>query len=235
MGLTTSAIAVSSSSSEEEEEEKYNAIPLDELTPVLIDYFINCDIITVLQKWAFTRDFYQFLATNSSLWNSGALLKKEVVRTENIVKLPYWNKIATVNEVIIFCGDEPFLSIKERLPHHQVLHIPFLTLVTSNDNAIEFFKTTYHLRAIVLRLEFILDDLSYSELPYLCDNNNDYFLVKEDLLARFKKNLPKELEIVLIDWRSNHSGERIVFDKIIHSQQLIRNPFASFFPDEPYI
>lgn len=227
MGIATSAIPASS---EEEEEDEYDATPLDELIPVLMDTYLNADILGVLHEWSLTREFYRFLGTNSSFWKYRDKFRKEVVRTRNILQLSYWQKFPKIREVIIFIGNEPFIPTNRIFIDNRLISIPSLTLITNNQSAINFLVSKYSLTDIVLRLEFILDDFSYLDLTYLGDDVDDYYWVKTDLLRNFTRNFPKELEIIVIDNRKNHYGERFYPGKINRSQVIHKNPVRPFLP-----
>ena len=219
MGLTTSAIP------EEESEEDLSVctFPLEELTPEFLGHYLNEDVLIDIEKWAFTRDFTHLLATCKKLQKFTVKVPKEVVRTTKILKLMHWVNFPMVKEVVLFHGNEPFIPKKAKLPTDQCIWIPFLTVVTCNDNVVEFIVTSYHLGLTTVRLEFIIDDLTHRDFPSINVGGGKYEYTELNLFLkrRFIFNPPKELEIILIDEREGHSGERIGFDKTDREDLLI--------------
>jgi len=213
MGLTTSAIQLASSE-EDDEEEDFHATPLAELTPDLMRDYLNSEVLSIIKKWAISKSFLSLLGTNSFLWKNESLKYIQIIRTDNIVNLKYWDLFPQVEEVILFCGDEPFLLNMQKYPRFQFLEKKRVTLVTSNDNTLEFLIASFSLISTEVRIEFILDSESHNDFPGITGTQTDYEIVRKNLVKRFYGTCVKVLEIVLVDQRSDLFDERVVFDKI---------------------
>lgn len=217
MGLTGSAIQLD----REEEEEEYYGEPMEEMTTELMLDYMNNEILVELKKWVLTKTFCALLATNSFLWKDRSGHDFSVIRTDEIIHLNYWNAFEHVNKVILFRGDEAFLQNMHLYPRHRRLDFKYLTLVTSNDNALEFIIMSFRLDNISLRLEFILDAMSYDDFPELTGSWEDYEIVRRNLIIRFLPNRPYELEIAIIDQRPDCIAESVVFEKINFNHSLV--------------
>lgn len=213
MGLTQSAIILSTDV--DDGRDSYKSQPMKELTRNDIDVFLNDDILILLESWSMTKDFCSLLATRHRLWRKSILIRKESVRVSDVVNLSYWHAFPMIKEVVLFCGDEPFISTNKKHPINAPMRIPSLVLVTANDNALVFLVRAFHLRKVSLRIEFILDDQSVEDFHYLNGTRDDYTIMKDYILTVVQENKPKELEVIILDRRGD-KRERIIHDKIVY-------------------
>lgn len=225
MGLTQSAILLPDS--DHVWCNTYEPKPLEQLTEHDIDVFLNDDVLLLIQEWSMTKNFCSLLATQKRLWKKAPMVRKETVRVYDIVNLSYWNTVPVPKEVVLFCGDEAFISTKKKHPFDVSLFMPSLVFNTANDNALLYLIRSFRLKRVSLRIEFILDDISIQEFNNLNSTADDYNIIKDYILSTLFQNKPKELEIVILD-RRGEKRERITYDKIVYFQDT--RPFLPVRP-----